>query len=57
MSDLVYGYQVIQGWRFQFDWRLLLQQAIGKKLLDHKDVMDQFAEASSFASNIDIKST
>ena len=53
----MYGYQVIQGWRFQFDWRLLLQQAIGKKLLDHEDVMDQFAQASSFASNIDIKGT
>ena len=57
MSAVVYVYQVIQGWRFQFGWRLLLQQAIGKKLLDHEDVMDQFAQASSFASNIDIKGT
>jgi len=34
-----------------------LRQPIGEKLLDHKDVMDQFAQASGLASNIDIKRT
>ena len=53
----VHVYQLIQGWRFQLRWWFFLRQPIGEKLLDHKDVMDQFAQASGLASNIDIKRT
>jgi hypothetical protein len=35
----------------------LPRQTISEKLFDHKNMMDQFAQASSLASNIDIKRT